>query len=219
MTRHIVTAWVLGSFVGSIACGDPEAGEGDSTDAMSCEHGAYSECACSDGSMGTQLCAHDTSGFEPCMCGGAGETASTTMSSTTSTSTTTASTSATTGEQESSAGSEEASSSGGSTDPSASSSEGGPIGAPPTAMINHPGLEDRVAGVPIPFIGVANDPEDGMLSGMSMVWTDDLEGEIGTGDMFDAALQTVGDHTVTLTVTDSDGNSAEDSITFAIVPP
>ena len=85
-------------------------------------------------------------------------------------------------------------------------------------MINHPGPEDRQAGVPIPFIGVASDPEDGALSGMSMIWTDDLEGEIGQGEMFDAALNTLGEHTVTLTATDSDGNIGEATLTFEIVP-
>lgn len=227
MTRNILlAAFLLGSFLGAAACGgDPEAGDGD-TEALSCEHGTLSECACPDGTMGMQLCAHDTSGFEPCMCGGEDETASTTMPGTTastSATTTSASTtvSTTTSEEESSTEPDDASSGEptASTDPTTGGSETGPIGQPPTAMINHPGTEDREVDVLIPFIGVADDPEDGMLSGMSMVWTDDLEGEIGTGEMFDAALQTLGDHVVTLTVTDSDGNVTEDSIAFEIVAP
>lgn len=228
MTRHILAAFLLGSFIGAVACGgDPEAGDGE-TEALSCEHGTFSECACPDGTMGMQLCAHDTSGFEPCMCGGEDETASTTMpgttastSATTTSGSTTTSMSTTTSDEESSTEPDDSSSSdpSASTDPTTGGSETGPIGQPPTAMINHPGMEDREVGVPIPFIGVADDPEDGALSGMSMVWTDDLEGEIGTGEMFDAALQTLGDHVVTLTVTDSDGNVTEDSIAFEIVAP
>jgi hypothetical protein len=35
--------------------------------------------------------------------------------------------------------------------------------------------------------------------------------------MFDAALMTLGEHTVTLTATDADGNIGEDSITFEII--
>lgn len=92
------------------------------------------------------------------------------------------------------------------------------VGEPPTAMINHPGVEDRQVGVPIPFIGVANDPEDGALSGASMQWTDDLEGVIGQGEQFDAALNMLGEHTVTLTAMDSDGNIGEATLTFNIVP-
>ena len=95
---------------------------------------------------------------------------------------------------------------------SSSSSSGSMIGQPPQVQINHPGdMEERVAGVVFPFIGVANDPEDGALSGASLVWTSSLSGEIGTGTMFDATLP-VGTHTVTLTATDKDGNSATDSL-------
>ena len=155
MTRCILRTFVLASFVASIGCGsDPEAGNGDSTGAMSCEHGTYSECACPDGTMGMQLCAHDTSGFEPCMCGGEDETASTTMPGTTastSATTTSASTtvSTTTSEEESSTESDDSSSGEptASTDPTTGASETGPIGQPPTAMINHPGTEDREVDV------------------------------------------------------------------------
>lgn len=86
------------------------------------------------------------------------------------------------------------------------------MGQPPQVQINHPGdMEMRTAGMVFPFIGVANDPEDGALSGMSLVWTSNLSGQIGTGTMFNATLP-VGTHTVTLTATDSDGNSAADSL-------
>ncbi len=95
---------------------------------------------------------------------------------------------------------------------SSSSSSGSMIGQPPQVQINHPGdMEERVAGVTFPFVGVANDPEDGALSGASLVWTSNLSGPIGTGVMFDATLP-VGTHTVTLTATDKDGNSATDSL-------
>jgi hypothetical protein len=102
----------------------------------------------------------------------------------------------------------------------AGSDETGPVGAPPTAQINHPSdAEERVVGVPIPFIGEASDPEDGVLAGASLVWIDSVEGEIGQGEQFDAALQTLGDHVVTLTATDADGNVGEASIMLVIVEP
>lgn len=193
------------------ACGAPdESGSDGTTGPATCEHGDYSACACPDGSIGMQLCAHDTSGFEPCVCGGettdddapqstsdadAGDATSVADESTTTTSAATTSSST-----------------------SDSTSEAGPIGAPPIAMIDHPGGEDRQAGVAIPFIGVAMDPEDGPLAGDSMIWTDDLEGMIGEGEQFDAVLDVVGDHTVTLTATDSDGNVGTATLQFAIVP-
>jgi hypothetical protein len=210
MNRVFLAAMLVGTVLGACTSADEGDDDGATEGALTCEHGMYSPCACSDGSMGTQLCAHDTSGFEECMCGGGQDTTegdSGSIDSGAGPSTTEDSGPADTSE-------------GTTTDvPGTSGTQDtGPIGSSPTAMIDHPGPEDRQAGVPIAFIGVANDPEDGALSGMSMVWTDDLEGPIGEGEMFDAALDVVGDHTVTLTATDSDGNVGEAVLTFAIVP-
>jgi hypothetical protein len=218
MIRVTIGALLFGFVVG--ACGTADEGDDDgaSEGPGSCEHGTYSACACSDGSTGTQLCAHDTSGFEECICGGNDDasgpdtTPGTDGDSSSAGSGVDPSTTEDSGPDETTDGS--------TTNSSVTSGPGetGAVGSPPSAMINHPGPEDRQAGVPIPFIGVADDPEDGALLGMSMIWTDDLEGMIGEGEMFDAPLDTLGDHTVTLTATDADGNIAEDSITFAVVP-
>jgi len=95
---------------------------------------------------------------------------------------------------------------------------GGGAGEPPVPAISHPSDgETRTAGVPFPFIGAATDPEDGDLMGGSLVWTSNLDGQIGTGETFDAALS-VGMHTVSLTATDSDGNSAADSLMLNMTP-
>jgi hypothetical protein len=89
-------------------------------------------------------------------------------------------------------------------------------GQPPQAKINHPGdMEMRAANVAIPFIGVGTDPEDGNLTGASLVWTSNLSGQIGTGTMFNAPL-TAGTHVITLTVTDADKNTATSSLTLYI---
>ena len=93
----------------------------------------------------------------------------------------------------------------------------GMIGEAPVASINHPGTEDRQVGMMIPFIGSAMDAEDGELTGGALVWTSDVDGQIGTGKEFSAALSE-GTHTVTLTATDSDGNEGTDAITFDVVP-
>lgn len=96
---------------------------------------------------------------------------------------------------------------------------GGGTGASPKAEIFHPGdMETRPADVAIAFIGAATDAEDGDLAGASMVWTSDLSGEIGTGTMFDAPLS-AGTHVITLTATDSGGNTGADSLTLFIVSP
>lgn len=96
---------------------------------------------------------------------------------------------------------------------------GGGNGASPMADIFHPGdMETRDAGLPIPFIGSATDAEDGDLTGASLVWASDIGGQIGTGTMFDAPLS-AGTHVITLTATDSDGNTGTDSLTLFIVQP
>ncbi len=87
----------------------------------------------------------------------------------------------------------------------------------PVATINHPGEgETRDANDPIPFVGVATDPQDGDLMGSALVWTSsELSTPIGTGAMFDATLPP-GTHVITLTATDSDSNTGTDTITLTI---
>lgn len=208
--RSAAVGLVLGA--GAPGCSvDDNGDDGGGSEGLTCEHGMVSECACPDGSMGTQMCSHDSSGFEPCACGGNEDSTGAASSST----------SADPGSSEAgdvSTGSSSMGSTGSET--TATAEDTGPVGAPPTAQINHPeDAEERVVGVPIPFIGVASDPEDGALSGASMVWTDSVEGEIGQGEQFDAALLTLGDHVVTLTATDADGNVGEASVSLVIVEP
>ena len=211
-SRATMLAWFCAAVLG---CSDVEESDGGSDEGTaSCMHGEFSECACPDGSMGQQLCAHDTSGFEPCVCGSGddGSSAGETLP----------------GDAESAgpgdtgvdpgASTDDGSPGTTSSDSTTSGSETAPIGEPPTATINHPGTEDRQVGVPIPFAGTATDPEDGPLSGASLVWSDSLEGPIGEGEAFEAALNELGEHTVTLTATDADGNVGEASLTFTIVP-
>jgi hypothetical protein len=87
----------------------------------------------------------------------------------------------------------------------------------PVATINHPGEgETRDANDPVPFVGVATDPQDGALTGSALVWTSsELSAPIGTGLMFDATLPP-GTHVITLTATDSDSNTGTDTITLTI---
>lgn len=93
----------------------------------------------------------------------------------------------------------------------------GPGAQNPVATINHPGDgENRAANTDIPFIGVATDPQDGTLSGASLVWTSSLlSTPIGTGTSFNAPLP-VGTHVITLTATDSNSNTGTDTITLNV---
>ena len=66
------------------------------------------------------------------------------------------------------------------------------------------------------FDGEGNDAEDGPLSGGSLVWSSDIDGVFGTGTVVDTSALSPGSHTISLTVTDSDGASTTTSITAFI---
>jgi hypothetical protein len=94
------------------------------------------------------------------------------------------------------------------------------IGSPPTATITGPsGGSTFGAGSSVSFTGTGTDPEDGALTGPSLVWTSSRDGQIGTGASFSTTALTVGAHTITLTVTDSDGLTDADQISITVTPP
>ena len=57
------------------------------------------------------------------------------------------------------------------------------------------------------FTGSATDAEDGDLTGESLVWTSDVDDQLGTGEEFtiDPGIASLGAHVITLTATDSEG--------------
>jgi hypothetical protein len=73
-----------------------------------------------------------------------------------------------------------------------------------------------VVGQTVTFTGEATDPEDGEIPGSALVWTSDLDGPIGTGNEFMRDDLSGGFHEVTLTATDSEGNSGQASISFGV---
>lgn len=64
----------------------------------------------------------------------------------------------------------------------------------------------QAAADPIQLIGEAYDPDDGMLHGSQLVWSSNVQGVLGSGSPLTATLQ-AGTHQITLTATDSDGNT------------
>ena len=67
----------------------------------------------------------------------------------------------------------------------------------------------------IAFNGRGDDPEDGALTGDSLVWSSDLDGELGTGETFNLQLS-AGDHVISLDITDSEGNTEEESVNIIV---
>lgn len=87
----------------------------------------------------------------------------------------------------------------------------------PVAQINHPGdMQCRHPGNAFDCAGTGVDPQDGMLTGAALVWTSNLDGAIGKGENVSFTPTTEGNHVITLTVTDSDGNIGTDEVTQLI---
>lgn len=74
-------------------------------------------------------------------------------------------------------------------------------------------------GASVTFTGSATDAEDGPLTGASLVWTSNVDGQIGTGASFSTTGLSAGMHTVTLTATDSDSNEAKETVLVIVKPP
>ena len=91
---------------------------------------------------------------------------------------------------------------------------------PPFGLIITPAnLATYAQGVSILFTGSATDPEDGVLSGASIVWRSSIDGQIGTGTAFTKSNLSVGQHTITMTSTDSKGASFSHNRLLNITAP
>ena len=95
-----------------------------------------------------------------------------------------------------------------------------PPNQPPTATITAPANgASFTQGGTVTFTGTGTDPEDGVLSGASLVWTSSLNGQIGTGASVSTASLSVGTHVVTLTAKDSKGATSVASRTVTVTAP
>ena len=83
--------------------------------------------------------------------------------------------------------------------------------APNATILSPMNLDVYLDSNTILFNGTGNDAEDGVLSGVSLVWTSDIDGNIGTGNSFSRTLS-FGNHTITFTATDSHGLTGTDTV-------
>ena len=94
-----------------------------------------------------------------------------------------------------------------------SSSGSGSTNAAPSVTISGPanGLT-LTAGASVTFSGSASDPEQGNLTN-NLIWRSNLLGQIGAGGSFSTSLP-AGTHTITASVTDTGGLTAQRQITM-----
>ena len=91
---------------------------------------------------------------------------------------------------------------------------------PPVVTIDSPAdTSVFTEGENITFTGSAMDAEDGNITN-SIVWESDLDGEtLGTGGTFVRDDLSIGDHTITATITDSENLSLSVTVAIAVVAP
>lgn len=89
---------------------------------------------------------------------------------------------------------------------------------PPTVEIDEP-MDGATlfSAIPIRFEATVTDPDESDFLAERIVWTSNLDGEIGSGAVINPSL-TTGTHTITVTATDADGASAARSITIVTIP-
>jgi hypothetical protein len=93
---------------------------------------------------------------------------------------------------------------------------------PPVALITSPTEgQSFTEHDSVHFAGSGTDNEDGALAGGSLVWVSDKDGHLGTGTSFGRDDLSVNTHIVTLTTTDSAGDSDSASTTIHVnaAPP
>ena len=88
--------------------------------------------------------------------------------------------------------------------------------SPAPAILSPPDNASFFLNEWIPFEGYAFDPEDGPLADDSLSWSSDVDGVVASGREVALDNLSPGEHTITLTAEDSDGNIGIASITIDI---
>ena len=93
-----------------------------------------------------------------------------------------------------------------------------PVGpSAPNAVITSPASGLAIdEGTPVRLVGTATDPQDGTLGDAALAWSSSIDGVLGGGSSLEVESPSVGVHTITLTATDSDGNTGNASVSLLV---
>jgi hypothetical protein len=90
---------------------------------------------------------------------------------------------------------------------------------PPSAEIVTPQPGETFAvGEEVPFLASVDDPDGPELPESAIVWSSDIDGQIGTGRSFGTTALTAGAHVITLTVTDPQSLTGTATVLISITP-
>ena len=88
---------------------------------------------------------------------------------------------------------------------------------PPYAAIDTPASGASFPpGADITFRGSATDLEDGAITGADLQWSSDRGGQFGTGEEVSTSSLSTGGHLITLTATDSRGQTGTDTVSITV---
>jgi hypothetical protein len=90
--------------------------------------------------------------------------------------------------------------------------------APEAQILSPTNNATYTQGSPVSFSGTGTDPEEVGLSGAALSWSSNIDGLLETGVGFTWSTLSPGDHTISLTATDSEGLSHTDTVTITITP-
>ena len=91
------------------------------------------------------------------------------------------------------------------------------VDGPPVVLISAPSLDTVMKlGDPVQFAGSATDFVEGAIPADSLTWTSSIDGALGMGDTLTATNLSLGDHVVTLSARDSQGQEGTASVTVSV---
>lgn len=88
---------------------------------------------------------------------------------------------------------------------------------PPVATMTSPSAGWTVMqGYLTSLSGTATDPEDGVLSGDKIIWSSSLQGKLGNGNTLNYRGFVIGNHVITMSAEDSDGNVTKQTVNITV---